>query len=622
MNTFVRRYRTRGDDGVALVMVLGIMLVGVIIVATLASVTVFTAERTLTSRVEQQALASADSGIDLVQDMIAGTTYEDLSTMCSIPTVEINDDDVVIDLNYTVRRGEAIVTNVACPLPTDVATLLTVKSTATTEPIVLGGDTVTRTVVSTFVPTLPEGTLDRALFSENTFVMRNNTHLVESEDGLRDAHVYANGGITCSTNEEIEGSVVAAHGDVNLDNTCKIFSDVWASGAVYVTASGATIDGNVYAASTAPTYAVRIANSGAGVTGSVLTNGGIYPQNSKTVNGGGIKGIAYSSAGGLVMENGSTIDGSAYVRTGLNMQNGSEIGHDAIVSAGNITTSNNNNWVRGTAWVSGTIPSAPSFRVNTPTATYAKPNTVRAVPNPPVPAQVFPDAVGYPGTIVVPPREPMERISMSEADIQKWIESGWTRVDGTSYCSGTGPAWIVNNGGAITGPRLIDFSSCPAAVKFDNAMLTLTSDVAMISPKGFESNNDLRVKSADGIEKMLYWIVPADSPGVTWATGPTTSGQLTPSCVAPAGNISISKFQYIDNVSQLIYTPCTFTSQNAIPSSSPDFFKGQVYAGTVAQTNGWDQQMFSMPVPSIATANPGPDDEVAFRLTSRYDVRG
>lgn len=621
MNGFVARMRDRDDSGVAMVMVLGIMMVGVVIIATLASVTVFNAERTLTTRVEQRALASADSGIDLVFDMIAGATYEELSTICNVPTITINDDEVVIDMVYTVRDG-ATVKEVSCPADTDITTLLTVTSTATTDPVGVDGDPVTRTVVSTFLPTLPEGTLDRALFSETTFIMRNNTRLLESTDDARDAHVYSNGGITCSTNEEIEGSVVAAHGDVNLDNTCDIFSDVWASGKVNVTASGATIDGNVYAAASDPTYAVRIANSGAGVSGSVLTNGGIYLQNSKATNGGGIGGTAYSSAAGIVMENGSTIGGSAYARTGLNLQNGSEIGHDAIVTAGNITTNNNNNWVHGRAYASGTIPNSPNLLSNTPRASYVFPNTVRAIPNPPVPADVYPDAVGYPGTIVVPPREPMERITMAASDVQKWVDSGWTVVDGSSYCTGTGPAWIVNNAGAIAGPRLIDFSGCTSRIELNNTTFTLTSDVAMISPRGFNSANDLSVQSADGIDKMLYWIVPADSPGVTWATGPTTSGQLTPTCVSPAGDIYISKFQYIENVSQLIYTPCMFSSQNAIPESSPDPFMGQVYAGTVYQTNGWDQQMFSMPVPSIATADPTPDMEVKFRLMSRFDVRG
>lgn len=604
-----------------MVMVLGIMMVGIVIIATLATLTVFNSERTLTSRVEQQALTSADSGIDLVHDMIAGATYEELSTICDIPAITINDDEVVIGLTYTVRRDVGT-EEVSCPRATDITTLLTVTSTATTEPIVLGGEVVTRTVVSTFLPTLPEGTLDRALFSENTFVMKNNTRLLESDDGTRDAHVYSNGGVTCSTNEEIEGSVVAAHGDVNLDNTCDIYSDVWASGKVNITAAGATIDGNVYSASSAPSYAVRIANSGAGVTGSVLTNGGIYLQNSKISNGGGIGGTAYSSAGSIVLENGSTIAGSAYARTGLNMQNGSDIGHDAIVTAGNVTTTNNNNWVHGRLWASGTVPNSPHLQSNTPRANYVFPNSVRAIPNPPNPSEVYPDAVGYPGTIVVPPREPMEQISMTESDIQKWIDTGWTVINGGSYCTGSGPTWIINNAESVFGPRIIDFSACSNVISFDNANLTLTSDVAMISPRGFTSSNDLRVQSADGIQKLFYWIVPSNSPGVTWSTGPTTSGQLSPTCVSPAGNIYISKFQSISKVSQLIYTPCKFSSQNPIPTSSPDVFTGQVYAGTVDQVNGWEQKMHTMPVPSIATAEPTPDMDVEFRLMSRFDVRG
>ncbi|GIG54623.1 hypothetical protein [Demequina activiva] len=610
------------DEGVAMVMVLGIMLVGAVIMTTVAAATMFTVERTQQTRVEERAYASADAGIDLIFTSLEGLQYDELSSICSNNSLVMNGDDVALAYEFTVSDGTTTSTK-ACPGPGDLTTRLVVTATATTPPVVLDGDPVQRTVAASFSPTIPPGILDKALFSEATLTMRNNTDLLESTVNARDAHVYSNGGITCSTNEHIEGSIVAAHGDVRLENTCDIFSDVWASGSVIIDSSGADIDGNVYAAGDAAEWGIAIKNSGSRITGSALTNGGILLQNSKAPQGG-IGGIAFSFLHGFKSQQ-ATIDGSLYVQTGVEME-ATRISKDVIVRSGNLSVRNNQAYVDGQAWASGAIH--PQLNI---TPANRHPGMAVGTPDPSNPSTAsasFNDAVGYPSRIQAPRRVPMDQITMTAADISRWTDdAGYTLVTATD-CSTAGSTAIVNNAGTVVGPRLIIFNCPPnTPVQFDNANLVLTSDVAMVSNTGFRSRNDLRVRSADGSERLLYWIVPADAPGVSWATGTFTQGQETPTCSDNGsdgwadGSIWMAKFQNIQDVAQLIYTPCKFESQNSIPASS-DPFKGQVYAGSLAQTNGWEQEMFSMPVPSLVTTVPDLDDEADMRLSSRFDIRG
>ncbi|WP_062520534.1 hypothetical protein [Demequina silvatica] len=603
------------ESGMAMVMVLGIMLVGAIITTTLAFVIMFNSQRTVINRAEERALASADSAIDLVHSMVASSTYAELHNVCDLPDLTINGDTVAIDLEYVVTRGSSTYT-LDCPLATDITSYLTVTADAVTDPQGLEEDPITRTVVARFTPTPPEVTLDKAIFSESTTTLRNGSMLIESSPDKADAHIYSNGGITCSTNEEIEGSVIAAHGDVNLDNTCKIYSNVWASGKVKLASSSAWIDGDVYSADTTAEWAVEIRNSGAYISGSVLANGGIYLTNSSVTNGGAIWGNAYSYQGGITLNNGSEIRGSALAYTNLNLENGSKVGVYGWVRNGTITGQNNGNTIGTSAIASGTI----SNKVTSP---ILKPNTTTSVPNPIYPAAVYPDSVGYPGKIQVPPREAMARVTMTSADIALWVAAGYQYEPYTnaSDCTGSRPATIINGAApsGTTGPRLISFEGCTGAVQFNNADLVLKSDVVLVSNQGFNSSNLMTVRSSVADEeRMLYLIVPADSPNVTWSTTSTSQGQLVPTCVSGKSNISVDKLKFFD-IASFFYTPCTFDSKNGTDSGSDDL-KGQIYAGFVDMKVGLNLQMDPMPVPSLKTKDPEPTDETDMRVAARFDV--
>ncbi|WP_062133637.1 polymer-forming cytoskeletal protein [Demequina aestuarii] len=607
--------RQRGEDpesGVALVMVLGMMLVGAIIMVTLASVTIFNAQNTLETRVEMRARASADAGIDLALANLEGKKYEDLHDICAYDSFVVNNDQVAVSYRFTLADGSSI-SSPACIDASNVVTALRVESTATTDNNVLTGETVSQTVAAVFNPTLPDALLDKAIFSEGSIDLRNGTELQASGDddsgnSLEDAHVYSNGGINCQTREIVDGKFIAAHGDVNLQNDCKISSDVWASGSVRQQATGSVIEGNIYAAS-ATNDAVHLQNGGIRVKGSVLTNGSFFMANAARVDG-----TVFARTGTIGLQNsGGVIGGSAYAEGNIDLAQG-RVDRDVYSRSGAIS-GNSGSSVGGTARAAGTIGDPPSV-----TGTRMPNNGGVAFSNPPNPAVAFPSAVGYPTEIQPPPREQMPRLSLGldgypatvSEEMGKWIAQGWNVVT-TTDCTGNAPRNFINNL-TWSDPTMVIFQ-CGAAVKFDGPNLELGNDLAMVSHTGFDLKNDSWFRSTDASQtRSMFMIVPSDAPGVSWVSA--GSGQTRPVC-STERNIAINKFG-VESVETMFYTPCTLHIQNGTISPTA----GQMYAGKVELQNAVEMQMASLPIPSLATTVPNTSDLMDMRLLSRFDVYG
>jgi len=81
MKTHIKRRATMAalrDDGSALVITLGVMMVGAVILVTLAMAAVANSKQTSLTRTEARALQSADAGIDLVASLLEGKKYSEL----------------------------------------------------------------------------------------------------------------------------------------------------------------------------------------------------------------------------------------------------------------------------------------------------------------------------------------------------------------------------------------------------------------------------------------------------------------------------------------------------------------------------------------------------------------
>lgn len=608
------------DDGVAMVMVLGVMMVGAIITATLAYVTMFSTQNTLENRVEARALQSADSGLDLIFSLFEGKTYDELYQVCSQSFV-INNDQVDVTTSYTVIRGGASLT-VACPLASDITTSVTVTSTATTAAVPLSGGPEVRTVAAVFAPTPPTTTLDKAIFSEASLVLTNNAIISASGatdasgNPIMDANIYSNGDVDCKTQSALEGSIYAAQGKVEIYNKCDIATSVWARDAVLLK-SASEIHGDIYSASSATTGdgAVYLGNAQNRVWGSVVTNGSVIMTSNPRVDGS-----VFSRIGSISMDNdGAYIGGSAYAKTSLTMKNGATIGRDAMVTNGNIIGMNRA-YIGLNAWASSTIDSVVTVPNKFPNTSMSFPSSMNPHPS------TMPAGVGYlgasqgTGAIQPPPREQMPQIFMGATELQKWQDAGWNIVDATSssQCERSGLLDFIDS--LPSGPNVVTFSLavCPSGITFQNATLTLKGDLALVSPMGIESKNPLELKSDDlSVERKMFWIMPADSPGVTWVTAP--SGQTAPTYDSSAGIIKIQSAS-IKSVEWFIYTPTFVDWTNGIATG--DVMKGQIYANEASLQTNFPLQMEVLPVPSLTSAVPNLADDTEIRMSSRFDVRG
>ena len=613
-----RLRRERRDAGVAMVMVLGIMMVGSIILTTLAVVTVYNATVTSETRLQARTIASADAGIDLILSQLEGKQYDQLGTVCSDSFV-IDNDTVDVVTEYTVDRG-GMITTVECPLATDTATTLRITATATTEPLAaLDGEQLTETVAAIVNPTLPEVLLDKAIFSEGSVTLTNQSHLVGSgaspEGGsLNDAHVYSNGAITCETNEVIEGKIIAAHGNVQLTNTCEIYSDVWASGTVRIPASGPLIDGNVYAAS-AENEAFYLAGN-ARVSGTIVTNGG-----ARIINNSWVGGSVITRTKGVTLDNTPRIEGSVYSQGSVGLSQG-DVGEQVWSMSGGITGSDGSS-------IGGSVRAATSVTSPHPALDplITPAIGVSTFPANTVPGSSFPDNLGYTSgayntwSVQPPQREPMPRVSMGAADIQKWLDQGYYPHTVTN-CSGSNPTDQVN--GLDGSYQWIVFFECTGPVPFNDATLVLKNNVALVSDSGFRMQNQNWFRSDDPASdtpRTLHVIVPADATGVTWAPEPGGSGQLRPNCPASREiDIFMDKIG-VKNVKTMFYTPCGIQIQNGLIDGSDDM-RGQIYAGKVSLPNKITLQMTPVPVPSLATSSPDPTSLAEMSLASRFDIQG
>lgn len=627
------RHRLRSDDaGVAMVMVIGVFTVIMIMSIALVATVVFGVSFTQASKQGVKAQAAADGALDVMQSRLYDKTYQDLtdpalaSLICS-PIVTIDNIDVKVTTKYSVKPASSpSKVDKACPSAGDTVVGLTVTADAVTKVAVV--DETERRTRLELLAIVPPAALDKALFGESTFTMYNDFKLYQSSGGTNDANVYSNGGLDCKTQNPIQGKITAAQGDLILSNTCIVYSSVWASGKVQLSSQG-RVFGDVYAASTADD-AVTFGNSSNHVSGSILTNGGVNVQGVTTnplSSRGGVGGSVYSSQKGLSVSSGdgTVIDGSVYVATKATLARDRVRVGGSVFAKGEVSLSNG--WgnasdvkVAGTVQAP-TVPAVSAFGNPKPAAV-----TTGAVTTAPgsFPATItFAPGVGYPSTIVAPPREQMPKVTMTADDILTWQASGWDVVTETSCTSPGAGAALKNRANAATADTLVIFN-CPAGVPVTfgtDPNLTLTHGLGVVSATGIkQENSTFTVSGAGGTPQKFYWIVPADSAHVAWNPVPGVSGQTTPVCSSPAPNITINKVKP-SNTLWMMYTPCQVSWQNGLDGSG-SVFEGQIYAGGLSMGNGFPLKMASVGVPTLTSGTVSPTDKVDLRLQSWYDLSG
>ncbi|WP_062378001.1 pilus assembly PilX N-terminal domain-containing protein [Demequina pelophila] len=613
-----RRAGSGSDAGLALVMTLMLMLIGSIIVATLVAVAVFNSGVTSKTRAEMRVLASADAGIDLVMNMIDGLKHEELGSVCS-PTFTINNDSVVVETEYTVVTASGASETKACPASTDVTRALTVRSTATSANVPVANEVLTRTVEAVLFSAPEQASLDKAIFSEGSTEITSNTQVDESSDGLADANVYTNGGIVCETQLGIEGEVIAANGDAYFKSACNLASDLWARGTVTFD-SDTHVAGNIYSASTAAT-AISADKSGTIVDGSLISNGGITTT-------AYVGGNLVSLAGAIQLTGDGVVHGSVHSDQELTLTtSGSQ---DSVRVVGNaasnleiLVSGNKDSEVGGTA----TAPTIADELVagSTVIGTAARPAIAG-----------LPPALGYPTEVQRPVREPMPKLEFGPDDLTLWQVAGYS-VREVNLCADPDPLDYINSWDWSDGSLLVVFQGCDTPVMFSSKSdMNVGGNLALVSESGFRFSNQLNILASGTDRPDLHFIVPAESPNVTWTeVAGTNPVQESPTCTAEddrktanGANAPVTQDIYFDKVKNdgadiFVYTPCTVDFNTGWDmGANNDYFTGQVYGGSVDIHNSFDMRMAKVDVPSAVAGDPTPEELAELKLLSRYDLFG
>ncbi|MDN4473352.1 hypothetical protein [Demequina zhanjiangensis] len=593
------------DSGAALVMTLMIMSVGAIVITTLVSVTIFNTAFSAKSRADMRVLASADAGIDMVMGLLEGKKYSELPTVCGPLTFVINDDDVTVTTAYDIV---GLADPVSCPSATQIASGVTLQSTAVSGNVPVANETVSKTVEAVLLATPEEMPLDKAIFSEASTEITSNTTVSESTSGASDAHVYTNGGFTCNTQETIEGSLYAAHGDVEFVNDCNIQLDVWASGTIFFKA-GTFVNGDIYSASTAST-AIELVHSNSEVTGSVIANGGIEVA---TAVGGNV----VSLAGAVTLNDKSEITRNVHSALTLSMLASARTDGNAASNT-EITTNARRANVVGVA-------TAPVIANDL----NAGSKVIGTAPRPSIAG--LPAPLGYPTEVVAPPREEFPYFTMNEEDILLWQADGYkVNILDASACSTPAALNAINAADyGDEGKALVIFDECTTPVYFaQHSDLVVHGDLGLVSKSGFHIDNQVDIVTDAPDRPELVWMVPADAPNVTWVSAGEAS-QITPICTPQSSrytstgisqDLYFQKFKVV-GVDMLAYTPCSFQQDTGWDSQS-DPWTGQLYAGNVQLHNSFDLKMSMIGVPSNTNATPNENDTPDFQLISRYDLFG
>lgn len=243
----------RDDDGAVLITVLVVMLVGFIVVSTVAASVIFTVTRNDATRNDTQAFVAAESGRDVAVAALAGgctaTTFSG-----STPRYESS-----IFVTTGDRPDTATGPGVTPGCPTRDSRYVVIRSTGTAPN---GSTTTIDSVYSwqVFPSETPGGVVTYFSGSFNAGVSRYTGDLV-----LR------HGDWSCNIDGVLDGDLYVLEGTVELSNNCTINGDVWASGDVTSTSQAITVRGNI-----TTNGSVRISsNGGALIDGSISSKGPI-----------------------------------------------------------------------------------------------------------------------------------------------------------------------------------------------------------------------------------------------------------------------------------------------------------------------------------------------------------
>jgi len=255
--SLVLRRRARGDNGVALLVVIGLMAVVGVLMLVMVGAAIREGNATGRDRQRSSAVMTAEGQVDSIISKIQSAPLAGLPCGASTVTgVPVGSDKMTITntVTYYTAAGALVDCSVLATTPVAQAKI---KSTSSSNRIA-GQASATRTV-ETLLNLKPSyaNALNNAIFSNASMTLSNNTKIF-GQGSSQDADIYSNGSVTCDNAVEFHGSIYS-QGTVTMSSTCVVSVDVQAKLGYY---------GN---------------NPNAGVTGKILVSNGDIVLNKSNV---------------------------------------------------------------------------------------------------------------------------------------------------------------------------------------------------------------------------------------------------------------------------------------------------------------------------------------------------
>ncbi len=271
--------RPSGEDGVALLVAVGVASLVAILCVTLVTLTVAETRGSGRERQRAEAVQFAEGQVDTTLARIQSSSPSTLPCNGSGQSAVSGPD--VIDATTTVTYYDAAGNQVACSAagPAGQVTSALVSTTATSQ--ALAGAAPAERTVETLIkltPTVEIDGLDKAIFGNSGVALANNGE-VFGQNGLPDADVYTNGSFTCNNNQDFHGSIYA-QGQISMASTCTVDVDAWAGTGFRADNTGVTIKGDVKVGNGNAVFNAQ----GATVAGTVTTSGTITGNQWRTRN--------------------------------------------------------------------------------------------------------------------------------------------------------------------------------------------------------------------------------------------------------------------------------------------------------------------------------------------------
>jgi Tfp pilus assembly protein PilX len=256
----LRAIRASGDQGVAIVVAISVMVIALALSLTVVTLAVRQTQDSGTVRQRAVAVNAAEAAVDatFTTFQAAGPTLPCGPTAFPALTANVPVDAPVatIKVDYFKVDGTPI-TDCAVVQANLTRKPMRALVTATATTSGAGTEQASTRAMQAYVTLLPKMSqgFDKAIFSNGTLTVNNNHEVFG--DGADNADVYSNADVVCpnGSNQTYHGSIYA-QGKITFVGQCSVAGDVWAKGAVSLQHNQTTVGGGV----TSSTSSVSVAS--------------------------------------------------------------------------------------------------------------------------------------------------------------------------------------------------------------------------------------------------------------------------------------------------------------------------------------------------------------------------